>query len=141
MRPYFGVVLLQTVQHIRPFGGQQPQRHLHSAVLIHGHVMQQTAIEAVVRCLAGDDAGDGGADVWLEGFGIGIQLLPLSNGLQLLLRPADLRLTAGLGTLKICFAEGLVEKAVKDRVTAALQLFQLQLQAAHFLLPILSAVG
>ena len=112
MRPNFGAVLLQTVQHIRPFGGQQIQCYLYPAVLIHGHVVQQTAIKAVVRCLAGDDTGNGGANVRLERSGVGIQLLPLADGFQLFLCPADLRFTAGFGPLKIRFAEGLVKEAV-----------------------------
>ena len=104
-------------------------------------MMQQAAIKTIVRCLAGDDAGNGGANVRLKRFCVGIQLLPLADGFQLFLCSTDLRFAAGFGPLEIRFAERLVKEAVEDRVTAALQFLQFQLQTPYFLLPIISAVG
>lgn len=104
-------------------------------------MVQQAAIEAVVRCLSGDDAADGGADVRLKRFCVGIQLLPLADGFQLFLCPADLRFAASFSPLEIRFAERLVKETVEDCIAATLQLLQFQLQTPHFLMPVISAFG
>ena len=90
-------------------------------------------VKGIVRRASCDDAGDGGADVRLQGLRVSVQCLPLLDSNNPFLHPVHFTFTACFGTLIIGLGNGLVKETVMDGIITGLELFKLQFQTPQLM--------